>query len=129
MSDTNRRDILEVLMNACCDFLMKGTGCLGPREWQAAASEILALREKTRWIPVGERLPEGYKTVIISTSFGVSAGEVRFPDSECGMDGPWWMVFKQAIGPGPSWAGLVEMKDVTHWMPLPAPPQPENQEP
>ena len=71
------------------------------------------------WIPVTERLPNEYETVLVATDGGVSAGEVRFPDSECDMDEAWWMVFKDRRDRTISWAGLVRLSDVTHWMPLP----------
>jgi hypothetical protein len=80
-------------------------------------------RKFTQWIPVGERLPEEYETVLVATDGSVSAGEIRFPDSECGMDEPWWMVFKDKRDRSVAWAGLVPLNDVTHWMPLPAPPE------
>ena len=74
------------------------------------------------WVPVEERLPDEYKTVLVATDQGVSAGEIRFPDDEDGLSEPWWMVFKDkrdSVG----WAGFVSLKDVTHWMPLPPPPR------
>ena len=75
------------------------------------------------WIPVTERLPKQYETVLVATGGEVSAGEVRFPDGECGMNEPWWMVFKDRRDRvSIAWAGLVRLSDVTHWMPLPAPP-------
>jgi hypothetical protein len=90
-----------------------------------AADEIERLRDERRWIPVSERLPEEYKTVLVAINGSVSAGEVRFPDSdsECGMDEPWWMVFKDKRDMSPEWASLVSLNDVTHWMPLPEPPE------
>jgi predicted RNA-binding Zn-ribbon protein involved in translation (DUF1610 family) len=77
----------------------------------------------SRWIPVSERLPEEYETVLVATDGSVSAGEIRLPDSECGMDEPWWMVFKDKRDRSAAWAGLVALNDVTHWMPLPEPPE------
>jgi hypothetical protein len=74
------------------------------------------------WISVSERLPPEYETVLVATDGSVSAGEIRLPDSECGMDEPWWMVFKDRRDKAIAWAGLVGLSDVTHWMPLPEPP-------
>lgn len=76
------------------------------------------------WIPVTERLPKEYETVLVATDGSVSAGEIRFPDDEDGLIEPWWMVFKDIrdASPSSSWAGLVSLNDVSHWMPLPAPP-------
>jgi hypothetical protein len=87
-----------------------------------AADEIERLRDERRWISVSERLPEEYETVLVATDGSVAAGEIRFPDSECGMDEPWWMVFKDKRDRSAAWAGLVPLNDVTHWAPLPEPP-------
>lgn len=75
-----------------------------------------------KWIRVDERLPKEHDTVLVATHGVVSAGEIRFPFDECGMDEPWWMVFKDRRGGAVAWAGLVEFSEVTHWMPLPAAP-------
>jgi hypothetical protein len=88
-----------------------------------AADEIERLRDERRWIPVSERLPEEYQTVLVMTDAGVSAGEIRFPDSECEMDETWWMVFKDMRDRLNSWAGFIPLSVVTHWMPLPEPPE------
>ena len=93
------------------------------QQLEQAASEIERLRAERRWIPVEERLPEEYETVLVATDGSVSAGELRLPDSECGMDEPWWMVFKDKRDRSAAWAGLVPLNDVTHWMPLPEPPE------
>jgi len=74
------------------------------------------------WIPVTERLPKEYETVLVATDGAVSAGEIRFPFESEGPEEPWWMVFKDRRDTSPSWAGMVSLNDVTHWMPLPAPP-------
>lgn len=88
-----------------------------------AAEEVERLRSVApRWVPVTERLPGEYETVLVATGGSVSAGEIRFPDDEDGMSESWWMVFKDRRDTSPAaWAGFV--KDVTHWMPLPEPPE------
>jgi hypothetical protein len=85
-----------------------------------AAQEIERLQ--ARWVLVSDRLPQEYETVLVATDGGVSAGEIRFPDSESGASEPWWMVFKDRRDSSPAWAGMVSFADVSHWMPLPAPP-------
>ena len=80
------------------------------------------------WVPVEERLPREYETVLVATAYGVSAGEIRFPGWEDDADEPWWMVFKdwtvfEKERGRPEWANSVDLKDVTHWMPMPPPPR------
>lgn len=82
-----------------------------PHEWER------------RWIPVEERLPKEYETVLVATDGGVAAAEIRLPDDEYDIDEPWWMVFKDRRERSMSWAGFVKLRDVTHWMPLPEPPE------
>lgn len=98
------------------DALVDGRGC-------GAAAEVEPMTG--RWISAMERLPSEYATVIVATAESVSAGEIRFPDSECGMDEPWWMVFKDRRDKSSAWASIVPLGGVTHWMPLPPPPENE----
>jgi hypothetical protein len=60
-----------------------------------------------RWIPVGERLPERNKPVLVVDESGVNVG------SYSPMLHDWWSLHGDRMAPGPA---------VTHWMPLPAPP-------
>lgn len=69
------------------------------------ADEIMALREKFRWIPVTERLPAPGERVL-AASEGVFSGEAYL---SCG--GVWMRSY------GVVWVSLVDMP-VTHWMPL-----------
>lgn len=70
------------------------------------ADEIMALRERQRWIPVTERLPaEGMR--VLAASEGVFSGEAYL---SC--EGVWMRSY------GVVWVSLVDMP-VTHWMPLP----------
>ena len=65
------------------------------------------LVEKTRWIPVTERLPdEEVASVLIYTSDGGVAEGQYYPTIKS------WKQFR--------WS--VENANVTHWMPLPEPP-------
>lgn len=74
------------------------------------ADEIMALREKRRWIPVTERLPaEGMR--VLAASEGVFSGEAYL---SC--EGVWMRSY------GVVWVSLVDMP-VTHWMPLPDAPE------
>ena len=73
------------------------------------ADEIMALRERYRWIPVTECLPaEGER--VLAASEGVFSGEAYL---SC--EGVWMRSY------GVMWVSLVDMP-VTHWMPLPHKP-------
>ena len=92
-------DLIEKLTDRCARY----------------AEEIAVAQERTRWIPVTERLPE------ISNSWGVSdvvlciiSDPSGYPPPNPGLcvyleDGRWTC-------PG-------QIVRVTHWMPLPAPPE------
>lgn len=74
------------------------------------ADEIMALREKRRWIPVTERLPaEGMR--VLAASEGVFSGEAYL---SC--EGVWMRSY------GVVWVSVVDVP-VTHWMPLPDKPE------
>jgi len=72
--------------------------------------ELHALREQVRWIPVGERLPNAKEWVLVNkigeTGLNAYVAETRF-----GMD-DWENDFEA-------------LTEITHWMPLPAPPEEE----
>jgi hypothetical protein len=108
-----------IAARACAEMMLQGTG---QRLAESMAERVINGQTVGAWIPVSERLPEEYETVLVATDGSVSAGEIRLPDSECGMDGPWWMVFKDKRDRSAAWAGLVALNDVTHWMPLPPEP-------
>ena len=67
-------------------------------------AENAALREKQRWIPVTERLPEKQQRVIVRCkTVGTTVGWIMFGE---------WVT---DLGPG--------CGEVTHWMPLPDAPK------
>ena len=72
-------------------------------------TELAALREANRWIPVGERLPDEYEDVLVVYAESVREAYMVL-DSDAG---PQWH--------GNDWVLL----NVTHWRPMPAPPEPE----
>lgn len=74
------------------------------------ADEIMALRERTRWIPVTERLPAEGERVLAATE-GVFSGEAYL---SC--EGVWMRSY------GVVWVSLADIP-VTHWMPLPDVPE------
>ena len=80
-------------------------GCMN--EWFEAAQEYKA--EMPRWIPVTERLPEDTTEVLVCSGIFAPFTEVAF------YDGLWYS----------AWDGETEIESVTHWMPLPEPPEEE----
>jgi hypothetical protein len=71
-----------------------------------------------RWIPVSERLPEHDTSVLISVrrkDGEVVVKEVLFVD--------WSLPHEPADPRFADDYGGEDLKDVTHWMPLPAPPE------
>ena len=75
------------------------------------AVSALREQEKRRWIPVEERLPQNYISVLVYT-----------PTAE-----PLPMVHEAYIGDDGEWHSSVvygvNNEDVTHWMPMPEPPK------
>lgn len=60
----------------------------------------------SKWIPVGERLPEEDVDVLVMTHYGMHVADL-------GEDGLW------NASHGDSW----QFPEPTHWMPLPEPPE------
>lgn len=59
-----------------------------------------------RWIPVGERLPEEEQDVVVFTNEGTHVAALDEDGIWCPSHGDGWM-----------------FPEVTHWMPLPEPPE------
>jgi hypothetical protein len=70
-------------------------------KWRGAMLRIAELEEAARWIPVSERLPEDELTVLAT-----SGGAV---DTSCIFEGAWYQ--------------LGTPVRITHWRPLPTPPE------
>ena len=101
----NTREKLIDIVEAYADFL----------DWDTKEDMVDSIMEKcfatdnnvpSKWIPVTERLPEQYESVIVWTS-DRELGEAQF-------DGERF-----------EWCADEAFADVTHWMPLPEPPKGE----
>jgi len=99
-------------------------GCDGLRPSEidpvkAMASELLQLREQTRWVPVSERLPEytdEYNvTCQVSTPSGCFITVRTYRFVRCEGREPTWTIPND----------IMESATITHWRPLPAPPAQE----
>ena len=80
----------------------------------ADAIEELADTNVGKWIPVTERLPEIEEDVLIAATVHTKKGDVR------AVTGDFINTAGQWNGASCSWR-----YEVTHWMPLPTPPQEE----
>lgn len=86
-------DLIEKLTDRCARY----------------AEEIAVAQERTRWVPVTERLPEVGRKVLISWT---ANGEICFDTAFRLIDG--WSATHWELS-----------ADVTHWMPLPEGPEVE----
>ena len=86
--------------------------------WQHEAEEALkkfqvAISNKPRWIPVTEQLPELHKIVLVADK----ANDIGMGTLEPLWDGTVWVVPFEDVDN--------EFRPITHWMPLPQPPEEE----
>lgn len=118
-------DCIEQLLTKAADAIEDLEKCLAIAllEYQIANNKWLITEEYTKqklqWIPVTERLPNcnGCYLVWRPHFFG---GEIGMP-SICYFDGSntWHDSY------GVDFERILHPKDVTHWMPLPQPPESE----
>ena len=92
-------DGCKYLSNGICDQDICG-GALLMKEAPTIDPESL----RPQWIPVTERLPKEHQPVL----FCRKGGNV---DAGCRIESGWWKSYG------------IKVKSVTHWMPLPKPPQ------
>lgn len=83
----------------------------GDKEYGGALDMAIEALEAQRWIPVSERLPEKDKSVFVFTD----CGETDF--AYIGYRTGHWFT-----------NGMLLIPTVTHWMPLPEPPETTREE-
>lgn len=82
---------------------------------------VIALSNSSRWIPVSERLPSVSDRPIPGYD-GLSDDVLIYGDGDCDvaardtLEGGWYSVQR---------ATYLNESDITHWMPLPAAPEPK----
>lgn len=107
---------IEKAMEYLYDITTDAIYCITSDEKDAINLAIQVLEEKLErehvgetngmlWIPVSEKLPEKQQTVIVYSQYGTSLGWILWNE---------WMTIEGLCKPGAT---------VTHWMPLPKPPQ------
>ena len=84
----------------------------------ALLDEIDRLNAERRWIPVSEKLPEMYHPVL---TMAKKAKYPRVLSREKGADDIWVWALRQLGG----YVAYIGEKNITHWMPLPEPPESE----
>lgn len=111
MSD--KSDIVERLRLRCAlefdeQYLCDAIECEAADEIDRLRSEIARLREERRWVPVGERLPEKYQSVIVALT----------PDSKGRVE-----VCEAVHWKGSDFETDRGNYECSHWMPLPPGPE------
>ena len=81
---------------------------------EALSATISKMEKATHWIPVTERLPEEYVNVLCHL-MSLGRQSEYYSIDHLMEDGQWWKAAN-------SWK-----HEVTHWMPLPAPPKEETE--
>jgi hypothetical protein len=94
--------------------------------YNAAPSDLAYLLEQVKWIPVSERMPEPQVLVLVSDGEKVSAAKFHTEVQE------YWEEInrdtkKKKTETVTYWSHLDDKAwmEVTHWRPLPAPPESE----
>ena len=114
---TDREPLVALIKEGDCSSLTYGEcsrckyGCKGDCSYQFLADHLLANGVVVReWIPVTERLPEPFVSVLVQMPYESPLPTVR--EGFISADGSWYGGLYQR-----------EPDEVTHWMPMPEPPK------
>ena len=111
------KEYFDLCKDASCKYHVNGmrSGCrceikvkehAAADALEAADKRVKELEAAQRWIPVGERPPEGYEDEEEVLTFDEHGNVEGFPASHI-----------------PIWNGHHPTHKITHWRPLPQPPQ------
>ena len=110
-ADKRVKELETIVTNAeKCDFENR-TDCDYCENIQRAVRRITELEAAQRWIPVGDRLPRSNKPVQVYMPKLYMSVQTGFYDRYYGEDDDEW--YEHWVAPS----------EVTHWMPLPQPPE------
>ena len=95
---------------ACAEMMLQGTGQKLGEEW---ARRVMDEQHSPRWIPVEERLPEEGEPVLVAIRFR------HWTDEMPTLIVSSWYEHEDFCGD----ENDIPYQGVTHWMPLPEPPE------
>lgn len=87
--------------------------------------QVAALQLKSDWISVEDRLPEMGKRVAVWVKFDTPEGGFSGVDEWAEYQERPLSFSSETIITGEGWSEH-DYEDITHWMPLPLPPQPDS---
>jgi len=108
------KELIEKLENAENAIKLVGTPDWNVDLTKEEVDLLLQSLQQSEWVKVEERLPENNLIVMVSCEHGVTMATLqKFKNGSC----LWWAVIN--IG---TYEDSTNADYVTHWMPLPTPP-------